>query len=49
MDDLKDKIKSKYDVAKFFLGAFVVNTGLILNAGVWRTIGPSSTSIDKAS
>jgi hypothetical protein len=50
MDDLKDKIKSKYDVAKFFLGAFVVNTGLILNAGVWGTIGPSNTStwIDKA-
>src|SRR5215204_4210451 len=33
--DLKDKIKSKYDVAKFLLGAFVVNTGLILNAGLW--------------
>jgi len=43
MDDLKDKIKSKYDVAKFFLGAFVVNTGLILNAGVWDRIGPSGT------
>jgi hypothetical protein len=50
MADLKDKIKSKYDVAKFFLGAFVVNTGLILNAGVWGNIGPSNTStwIDKA-
>jgi hypothetical protein len=50
MSDLKDKIKSKYDVAKFFLGAFVVNTGLILNAGVWGTIGPSgnATWIDKA-
>jgi hypothetical protein len=50
MDDLKDKIKSKYDVAKFFLGAFVVNTGLILNAGVWGTIGPSgnATWIDTA-
>jgi hypothetical protein len=35
LDDLKDKIKSKYDVAKFFLGAFVVNTGLLLNASVW--------------
>jgi phosphohistidine phosphatase SixA len=33
--ELKDKIKSKYDVAKFFLGAFIVNTGLILNAGIW--------------
>jgi hypothetical protein len=35
LTDLKDKIKSKYDVAKFLLGAFVVNTGLILNAGLW--------------
>jgi hypothetical protein len=35
LPDLKDKIKSKYDVAKFFLGAFVVNTGLILNTGIW--------------
>jgi hypothetical protein len=35
LEELKDKIKSKYDVAKFFLGAFVVNTGLILNAGIW--------------
>jgi phosphohistidine phosphatase SixA len=35
LTELKDKIKSKYDVAKFFLGAFVVNTGLILNAGLW--------------
>lgn len=33
--ELKDKIKSKYDVAKFFLGAFAVNTGLLLNAGIW--------------
>jgi phosphohistidine phosphatase SixA len=35
LDELKDKIKSKYDVAKFFLGAFVVNTSLLLNAGLW--------------
>jgi hypothetical protein len=49
LTDLKDKIKSKYDVAKFFLGAFVVNTGLILNAGVWGNIRASSQSswIDK--
>jgi hypothetical protein len=50
MTDLKDKIKSKYDVAKFFLGAFVVNTGLILNTGIWGNLGSSSqfTWIDEA-
>jgi phosphohistidine phosphatase SixA len=49
LTDLKDKIKSKYDVAKFFLGAFVVNTGLILNAGVWGPDGllHKSPLIDK--
>ena len=30
MQELQDKVKSKYDVAKFFLGAFVVNVGLLL-------------------
>jgi hypothetical protein len=35
LPELKEKIKSKYDVAKFFLGAFAVNTGLLLNAGLW--------------
>jgi hypothetical protein len=39
LTELKDKIKSKYDGAKFFLGAFVVNTGLILNAGLWGSDG----------
>jgi phosphohistidine phosphatase SixA len=39
LDELKDKVKSEYDVAKFFLGAFVVNTGLLLNAGIWSTRG----------
>ena len=39
LNELKDKIKSKYDVAKFFLGAFVVNTGLLLNAGIWSREG----------
>jgi hypothetical protein len=39
LTELKDKVKSKYDVAKFFLGAFVVNTGLILNAGLWGPDG----------
>src|SRR5215213_9810950 len=47
--DLKDKIKSKYDVAKFLLGAFVVNTGLILNAGLWGPDGllHSTLLVDK--
>ncbi len=30
-----DKVKSKYDVAKFFLGALVVKAGLVLNANLW--------------
>jgi phosphohistidine phosphatase SixA len=30
MKELQDKVKSKYDVAKFFLGAFVVNAALLL-------------------
>jgi phosphohistidine phosphatase SixA len=49
LDELKDKVKSKYDVAKFFLGAFVVNTGLLLNAGIWSTSGPQGgfTPADK--
>jgi phosphohistidine phosphatase SixA len=43
LNELKDKIKSKFDVAKFFLGAFVVNTGLLLNAGIWSTGEPQNT------
>ena len=35
MADLREKIRSKYDVAKFFLGAFVVNTGFILSSELW--------------
>jgi phosphohistidine phosphatase SixA len=35
LKDLKDKIKSKYDVAKFFLGAFVVNTGFLFSSTIW--------------
>lgn len=42
LNDLKDKVKSKYDVAKFFLGAFVVNTGLILSALIWGQSSPLS-------
>lgn len=44
LGELKDKVKSKYDVAKFFLGAFVVNTGLILNAGIWGNVGLGQNS-----
>jgi phosphohistidine phosphatase SixA len=44
LPELKDKIKSKYDVAKFFLGAFVVNIGLLLNAGIWDNINFGTTS-----
>lgn len=40
MKDLKDKIKSKYDVAKFFLGAFVVNTGFVLSGEIWKVTNP---------
>lgn len=38
--ELREKIKSKYDVAKFILGAFIVNTGLILNADIWNSSHP---------
>lgn len=40
MEDLKDKVKSKYDVAKFFLGAFVVNTGFVLSGRIWDVSSP---------
>lgn len=35
LKDLKDKIKSKYYVAKFFLGAFVVNAGFLFSSTIW--------------
>lgn len=38
--ELKEKIKSKYDVAKFFLGAFVVNTGFVLSGEIWKITNP---------
>jgi phosphohistidine phosphatase SixA len=44
LKELKDKIKSKYDVAKFFLGAFIVNTGLLLSTGIWGSIDFGDTS-----
>jgi hypothetical protein len=34
--ELKAKIASKYDVAKFFLGALVVGTGLTLSEAIWK-------------
>jgi phosphohistidine phosphatase SixA len=34
--ELKMKIASKYEVAKFFLGALVVGTGLTLSDAVWN-------------
>jgi phosphohistidine phosphatase SixA len=43
--DLKEKIKSKYDVAKFFLGAFVVNTGFVLSGEVWKVSNPFSKGL----
>lgn len=44
LTELKAKIASKYDVAKFFLGALVVGTGLTLTESVWGLTDP----IDKA-
>jgi phosphohistidine phosphatase SixA len=35
--ELTAKIRSKYDVAKFLLGALVVNTGLLLNEKLWQS------------
>lgn len=34
--ELRQKIASKYDVAKFFLGALVINGGLLVNAKLWE-------------
>ncbi len=39
LNDLRDKVKSKYDVAKFFLGALVVKDGLVLNTKLWTEGG----------
>ena len=36
LTELKAKIASKFDVAKFFLGALVVGTGLTLSDSVWN-------------
>ncbi len=45
MEDLKEKIKSKYDVAKFFLGAFVVNTGFVLSGEIWKVSNPFAMGV----
>lgn len=45
MEDLKEKIRSKYDVAKFFLGAFVVNTGFVLSGEIWSVSNPLSIGL----
>ena len=37
LEELKDKIKSKVEIAKFFLGAFVVNTAILLTTELWQT------------
>jgi phosphohistidine phosphatase SixA len=33
--NLREKIASKFDVAKFFLGALVLNGGLLINQNLW--------------
>ena len=33
--EVKDKVKSKVDTAKFFLGALAVNAGLLVNTTIW--------------
>jgi phosphohistidine phosphatase SixA len=39
--ELKDKLRSKVETAKFFLGALAVNAAILLNTSVWSTAGPS--------
>ena len=36
LNQLKEKVKSKFEVAKFFLGAFIVNNAILLNQNVWE-------------
>jgi hypothetical protein len=40
--ELKDKLRSKVDTAKFFLGALAVNAGLLVNTNLWSTAGPGT-------
>ena len=43
--ELKDKLKSKVDTAKFFLGALAVNAGLLVNTSVWNSAGSSQLAV----
>ena len=43
--DLRQKIAAKYDVAKFFLGALVLNGGLLLNANLWKLKGDAALAL----
>ena len=45
LKDLRAKIQSKFDVAKFFLGALVVGTGLSLNDKAWTSSHPIDMSL----
>jgi phosphohistidine phosphatase SixA len=40
LQELQAKLASKFEVAKFFLGALVVGTGLSLNETIWQTTQP---------
>lgn len=37
--EIKEKLRSKVDTAKFFLGALAVNAGLLVNTNLWSTVG----------
>ncbi|MFN0103112.1 MAG: hypothetical protein ACKV2U_13605 [Bryobacteraceae bacterium] len=41
LTELKAKIQLKYDVAKFFLGALVIGTGLTVNKDIWEAVHPA--------
>jgi hypothetical protein len=43
--ELKDKLKSKVDTAKFFLGALAVNAGLLVNTNLWTAAGPDQLAV----
>jgi len=45
LESLKRKIESKYDVAKFFLGAFVINSGFILSSEIWKVESPVAVGV----
>jgi len=43
--ELLEKVKTKLDVAKFFLGALVVNAGVLLNASVIAALGSTNVAV----